>query len=40
MLRKEHPEKTWLTCGLDVLCIMLYYDGEDLARIVKKVLSK
>ena len=33
-------EKTWLNCGLDVLCVMLYYDGEDLARIVEKVLSK
>ena len=27
---------------LDVLCVndMLYYDGEDLARIVEKVVSK
>ena len=40
MLRKEHPEKTWLICGLDVLCDMLFYDGEELARIVEKVLSK
>ena len=40
MLRKEHHEKTWLNCGLDVLCVMLFYDGDDLARIVEKVLSK
>ena len=39
MLRKEHHEKTWLNCGLDVLCVMLFYDGDDLARIVEKVLS-
>ena len=31
MLKKEHHEKTWLNCGLDVLGVMLYYDGEDLA---------
>ena len=40
MLRKEHHEKTWLNCGLDVLCVMFFYDGEELARIVEKVLSK
>ena len=40
MLRKEHHKKTWLNYGLDVLCIMLFYDGDDLARIVEKVLSK
>ena len=40
MLRKEHSEKTWLNCGLDVLCVMLFYDGDDLARIVEKVLRK
>ena len=40
MLKKEHPEKTWLNCGLDVLCVMLFYDGDDLARIVEKVLRK
>ena len=40
MLRKEHPEKTWLNCGLDVLCVMFYYDGDDLARIIEKVLRK
>ena len=40
MLKKEHPEKTWLNCGLDVLCVMLFYDGDDLARIVEKVLCK
>ena len=40
MLRKEHSEKTWLNCGLDVLCVMLFYAGDDLARIVEKVLRK
>ena len=40
MLKKEHPDKTWLNCGLDVLCAMLYFDGDDLARIVEKVLRK
>ena len=40
MLRKEHSEKTWLYCGLDVRCVMLYYDGDELARIVEKVMSK
>ena len=40
MLKKEHPDKTWLNCGLDVLCVMLFYDGDDLARIVEKVLRK
>ena len=40
MLRKEHSEKTWLNCSLDVLCVMLYYDGEDVAIIVEKLLSK
>ena len=34
------PEKMWLNCGLDVLCVMLFYDGDDLARIVEKVLRK
>ena len=40
MLKKEHPDKTWLNCGLDVLCVMLYFDGDDLARIVEKVLRQ
>ena len=40
MLRKEHSEKSWLNCGLDLLCVMLYYDGDDLSRIVEKVLRK
>ena len=40
MLRKKHPKKTWLNCGLDFLCVMLFYDGDELARIVEKVLSK
>jgi len=40
MLKKEHPDKTWLNCGLDVLCVMLFYDGDDLAQIVEKVLRK
>ena len=39
MLKKDHHEKNWLNCGLDLLCIMLYYKGDDLARIVDKVLS-
>ena len=41
MLQKEHHKKPGLAnCGLDVLCVMLFYDGDDLARIVEKVLSK
>ena len=40
MLRKEHSEKTRLNCALDVLCVMLYYYEDDLARIVEKVLRK
>ena len=40
MLKKKYHEKTWLNCSLDVLCVMLFYDGEDRARIVDKVLSK
>ena len=30
MLKKEHHENTWLNYSLDVLCVMLYHDGEDL----------
>ena len=26
-------------CGTEVLCIMLFYDGAELARIVNKVLG-
>ena len=42
MLKKEHPDKTWNNCGLDVLCahVMMYYDGDELNRILDKVFSK
>ena len=40
MLRKEQNEKTWLNCRIDVLCVMLFYDEDNLAKIVEKVLSK
>ena len=40
ILKGEHPTKKWQNCGTEVLCVMLYYEGADLARIVNKVLGK
>ena len=40
LLKGEHPTKKWQNCGTEVLCVMLFYDGADLARIVNKVLGK
>ena len=40
LLKGEHPMKKWQNCGTEVLCVMLFYDGDDLARIVNKVLGK
>ena len=39
MLKGEHPTKKWQNCGTEVLCVMLMYDGAELARIVEKVLG-
>ena len=39
ILKGEHPTKKWQNCGTEVLCIMLYYSGAELARIVNKVLG-
>ena len=40
LLKGEHPTKKWQNCGTEVLCVMLFYDGTDLACIVNKVLGK
>ena len=40
MLKGEHPTKKWQNCGTEVLCVMLFYDGAELTRIVNKVLGK
>ena len=40
LLKGEHPTKKWQNCGTKVLCVMMFYDGDDLARIVNKVLGK
>ena len=39
MLKGEHPTKKWQNCGTEVLCVMLIYDGAELARVVDKVLG-
>ena len=39
-LKGEHPTKKWQNCGTEVLCVMLYYDRDDLARIINKILGK
>ena len=39
MLKGEHPTKKWQNCGTEVLCVMLMYDGAELATIVEKVLG-
>ena len=39
IMKGEHPTKKWQNCGTEVLCVMLYYSGADLARIVDKVLG-
>ena len=39
MLKGEHPTKKWQNCGTEVLCVMLIYDGAELARVVEKVLG-
>ena len=39
ILKGEHPTKKWQNCGTEVLCVMLYYEGAELARIVNKVLG-
>ena len=39
ILKGEHPTKKWQNCGTEVLCVMLFYDGAELARIVNKVLG-
>ena len=40
ILKGEHPTKKWQNYGTEVLCVMLFYEGDDLARIVTKVLEK
>ena len=39
ILKVEHLTKKWQNCGTEALCVMLYYDGKNLARIVNKVLG-
>ena len=39
ILKGEYPTKKWQNCGTEVLCVMLYYSGAELARIVNKVLG-
>ena len=39
MLRKEHPTEDWQNCGTEMLCIMLYLDGDELVDTINKVLS-
>ena len=39
MLKGEHPTKKWQNCGTEVLCVMLIYDGAELARVAEKVLG-
>ena len=39
IMKGEHPTKKWQNCGTEVLCVMLFYSGADLARIVNKVLG-
>ena len=39
MLKKEHPTEDWQNCGTEMLCIMLYFDGDELVDTVNKVLS-
>ena len=40
ILKGEHPTKKWQNCGTEVLCVMIFYDFAELARIVNKVLGK
>ena len=39
IFKGEHPTKKWQNCGTEVLCVMLFSEDDDLARIVNKVLS-
>ena len=39
ILKGEHPTKKWQNCGTEVLCVMIFYDFPELARIVNKVLG-
>ena len=39
IMKGEHPTKKWQNCDTEVLCVMLFYSGADLARIVNKVLG-
>jgi len=39
ILKGEHPTKKWQNCGTEVLCVMIFYDFAELARIVNKVLG-
>ena len=39
MLRKEHPTEDWQKCGIEMFCIMLYLDGDELVDTINKVLS-
>ena len=39
ILKGEHPTKKWQNCGTEVLCVMIFYDYAELARIVNKVLG-
>ena len=34
MPRKEHNEKTWNNCGLDVLSVMLRHTGDERVQII------
>ena len=33
-MKGGHPTKKWQNCRTNVLCVMLYFDGAELARIV------
>jgi len=39
LLKKEHQKETWNNCGTDMLCIMLYLEGEELAETLNIVLG-
>ena len=39
ILKGEHPTKKWQNCGTEVLCVMIFYDFAELARIANKVVG-
>ena len=38
ILKGGHPTTKWQNCGTQMLCVMLFYEGAELAIIVNKVL--